>query len=326
MANKSEKNQINGWITINKPVGVSSTYVTNNLKRILRPKKIGHAGTLDPAACGVLNIALGEATKAIEYVQDLPKTYKFTVRFGEATDTLDLEGEIIEKNDIFPTLKQIESVIPQFLGKIKQTPPKYSALKIDGKRAYDLARQGVEFEIKEREIEVYDLKLDDWKLETGILDPRFREDDTAREAKQLSPITHHLSPIKEATFICQCSKGTYIRTLAIDIAKACGAIGVVTFLQRVAVGGFGLENSLNFNKDLPLQENQIISHLKPIDVGLDDIPVLHLVSPDCEKLKNGQKVPTNNKNGIFRAYNNQKLFAIISVENGVMKTKKVFNL
>jgi tRNA pseudouridine55 synthase len=305
MANKSEKNQINGWITINKPVGVSSTYVTNNLKRILKPKKIGHAGTLDPAACGVLNIALGEATKAIEYVQDLPKIYKFTVRFGEATDTLDLEGAIIEKNDIFPNLQQIQSVIPQFVGRIKQTPPKYSALKIDGKRAYDLARQGVEFEIKEREVEIYGLEL----LESSL-------------NSQLST----LKTIKEATFICQCSKGTYIRTLAIDIAKACGAIGVVTFLQRTAVGGFKIEGSLNFNKDLPLEENQIISHIKPIDVGLDDIPVLHLVSQDCEKLKNGQKVPINNKNGIFRAYNNKNLFAIVSVENGIMKTKKVFNL
>lgn len=316
---KSEKNQINGWISINKPVGVSSTYVTNNLKRILKPKKIGHAGTLDPAACGVLNIALGEATKAIEYVQDLPKTYKFTVRFGEATDTLDLEGAVIEKNDIFPTLVQIENVIPQFIGRIKQTPPKYSALKIDGKRAYDLARQGVEFEIKEREIEVHWLGVTGYRCQVT--------EEITKPKTKLKPETWNPEPsIKELTLTCRCSKGTYIRTLAVDIAKACGAIGVVTFLQRTAVGGFKIEESLIFNKDLPLQENEVISQLKPIDVGLDDIPVLHLNSQDCERLKNGQKVPNNRKSGLFRAYNNNQLFAIILVENGIMKTQKVFNL
>src|SRR5262249_55570749 len=142
---------------IDKPEGVSSTFITNKLKRILNPKKIGHAGTLDPAASGILPIALGEATKTIEYYETAKKRYRFTIKFGITTDTLDREGKIIEQNDIMPKLSDIEKVLPRFIGKIKQIPPQFSALKVNGKRAYDLAREGVEFELKEREISIYSL-------------------------------------------------------------------------------------------------------------------------------------------------------------------------
>jgi tRNA pseudouridine55 synthase len=302
---KDQKISLNGWLNIDKPVGVSSTFITNKLKRILNPKKIGHAGTLDPAASGILPIALGEATKTIEYTQDAKKAYQFTVKFGETTDTLDSEGKIIEKNDILPKLKDLENVIPEFIGKIKQTPPAFSAIKINGQRAYDLARKGEEFEIKQREIEIYSLKL-------------------------LKHKTDDNQYVTEATFEAQCSKGTYIRTLGADIAKATQAIGYIIFLRRIMVGNFNENEALKLeyiNEDLILRENEIKSHLKPIDVGLDDIPVLHLDKQACIKLRNGLKIPTDSKiAGIARVYDEKKLTAIAEIENGFVIPKKVFNL
>lgn len=303
---KNQKNlSLNGWLNIDKPVGVSSTFITNKLKYLLKPRKIGHAGTLDPAASGVLPIALGEATKTIEYLQDAKKIYQFTVKFGETTDTLDGEGKITEKNDKLPRIDEIIKVIPNFIGIIKQIPPVYSAIKIDGKRAYDLAREGVEVEMKEREIEVYGLNLINNKMNKEQY-------------------------VSEATFECKCSKGTYIRTLGADIAKHLQTIGYITFLRRVVVGNFNLDNSLApeiTNESLHFDENKIKSHLKPIDAGLDDIPVLRLDIEACSKLRNGLKLPTDSKiTGIIRVYDEDKLIALAKIENGQIAPKKVFNL
>ena len=305
---KNPKISLNGWLNIDKPTGVTSTFVTNRLKRILNPKKIGHAGTLDPAASGILPIALGEATKTIEYMQDAKKTYQFTIRFGETTDTLDAEGKITDRNDVLPKLEDIEKVIPNFIGKIKQIPPAYSAIKINGQRAYDLARLGEEFEIKEREIEIHSLKL-------------------ANEHK----IKYKNQLVEEITLECECSKGTYIRTLGADIAKTVQTIGYIAFLRRIAVGNFNVETSIkleNTNEGLILNENEIISQLKPIDVVLDDIPVLHLDIKACSKLRDGLRIPTDkNSQGIIRVYQeNEKLIAIAKIESGLVIPKKVFNL
>ncbi len=316
MQTKNQKNSLNGWLNIDKPVGVSSTFITNKIKRILNPKKIGHAGTLDPAASGILPIALGEATKTIPYMQDARKAYQFTVKFGETTDTLDREGKITAKNDIFPKLEEIEKIIPDFIGKIKQIPPAYSAIKIDGKRAYDLAREGIEFEMKEREVEIYRLKVTGYRSE--VKDPS-------------SPVTSHLSPnLSEMTFECECSKGTYIRTLGADIALAVQTIGYITFLRRTAVGGFNVAGAIKAeitNEGLQLTENEIRSHLKPIDVVLDDIPVLHLDIQACSKLRNGLKIPTDNDSkGIVRIYLDKQLIAFARIEKGLVIPVKVFNL
>ena len=305
MNEKRKKVSLNGWLNIDKPAGVSSTFITNKLKRILNPKKIGHAGTLDPAASGILPIALGEATKTIEYLQDAKKTYQFTVKFGETTDTLDREGKIIEKNNKFPKLEDIKKVIPDFIGDIKQIPPIYSALKINGERAYALARKGIEVEMKERQIHIYSLKLLDYK-------------------------TDNKQYVSEATFEVNCSKGTYIRTLGADIAKGTQTIGYITFLRRTAVGNFTENTALKLeipNEDLLLSDNEIKSHLKPIDVGLDDIPVLHPDMQACSKLKNGLKIPIDSKiTGVTRVYDDEKLIAIAEIEKGLLIPKKVFNL
>lgn len=304
MKTKKEKLSLNGWLNINKPVGVTSTYIVNRLKRTLNPKKIGHAGTLDPAADGVLPIALGEATKTIEFMQDARKTYRFTVRFGETTDTLDKEGNITEKNDILPSLEQIQAALPAFTGVITQIPPAYSAIKIDGQRAYDLARAGLEVKIKPRQIEIFSLKI-------------------------ISNVDNN-QKVKEATFEAECSKGTYIRTLGAGIAKYCQTIGYITFLQRIKVGSFVLDEAAapeKVNENLLFDENEIKSQLKPIDAVLDDIPVLYPDTKACEALRNGLKLPTDSKiTGIIRVYNDKKLIALAEVENGLLRTRKVFNL
>lgn len=318
MNQRTKKLSLNAWLNIDKPEGVSSTFVVNKLKKILNPKKIGHAGTLDPAASGILPIALGEATKTIEYIQDAKKTYQFTIKFGETTDTLDKEGKIIEQNDKFPKLEDIEKILPNFVGKIKQTPPAYSAIKINGRRSYDLARAGMQVEMKEREVEIYSLKVKEKRLKS--------------EDERLSPLTYNLSPrLSEITLECECSKGTYIRTLGADIAKAAQTIGYITFLRRTKVGNFDTENCLrleNTNEGLLLKENQIKSHFKPIDAVLDDIPVLHLDDKACSKLHNGLRLPTDsNIIGIIRVYDDKnKLIALAEIENGFVIPRKVFNL
>ncbi len=305
MKTKREKLSLNGWLNIDKPVGISSTQLTNKIKYLLNPKKIGHAGTLDPAASGILPLALGEATKTIEYMQDAKKAYQFTVKFGETTDSLDSEGKITETGRKLPALGELKKVLPQFIGKIKQTPPAFSAIKINGERAYDLARKGIVPDIKEREIEIYSLKLLDYNLVN--------------------------QQVNNATFECECSKGTYIRTLGSDVAQAIDTIGYITFLRRIKVGSFILENAYTpkiSDESLLFDANEIIRAIKPIDSVLDDIPVLNLDLSECVKLQHGLKIPVENKmNGIFRVYDeNKKLIAISNNENGILAPKKVFNL
>lgn len=363
---------LNGWLNIDKPLGVTSNQVLGMLKRVIRQSlvaslqssgkvklpKIGHAGTLDPLASGILPIALGEATKTIPYLMNAKKTYEFTIKFGAETETCDAEGKITATTDKLPSLEDLEKIIPQFTGKIRQKPPAYSAIKINGERAYDLARKGVEFEIKEREIEVYRLvvidKLSDkvgecesfraereilWSYNTNEISRSARNDAKLLTEQNLSnplPLERARGKYQEQSITLRaiCSKGTYIRSLARDIARALGSLGYVTYLRRTEYGGFDLNNAVTIgditkNKDeqnqgLQTSFESIISQIQPIDVVLDDIPVLHLDGDLCKRLRDGQSV-NHNQAGSFRVYCNGKLHSIAKCDGEKLKTVTVFN-
>jgi len=271
---------LHGWIILDKPVGLGSTQAVGAIKRLLReagePKtKVGHGGTLDPLASGVLPIALGEATKLCGRMLDATKAYEFTIRIGEETDTLDAEGQVVATSDIRPTLEQVEAILPRFTGEIEQVPPAYSALKIGGKAAYARARAGEAVEIKSRTVTVHSLCVS--------ASPR-QPDDLAqrrRDAKMLEP----------ATFEATVSKGTYIRSLARDMARAFGSVGHISYLRRTRAGPFDLEQavSLDFLEELA-KARQLTRAVLPLEAALDDIPALPVTSRQAELLRHGQRL------------------------------------
>jgi tRNA pseudouridine55 synthase len=256
---------LHGWIILDKPVGLGSTQAVGAIKRLLReagePKtKVGHGGTLDPLASGVMPIALGEATKLAGRMLNASKSYEFTIRFGEETDTLDAEGEVVLTSDVRPTQDQIDAVLPIFTGQIEQVPPAYSALKIEGKPAYARARAGETVEIKPRMVTIYELEL----LDLGD---------------------------REATFSAAVSKGTYIRSLARDIARALNTVGHVTMLRRTRAGPFSLEQavSLDFLEETA-KARQLDGAVMPLEAALDDIPALPVTPGQAQLLRYGQRL------------------------------------
>jgi len=256
---------LHGWIILDKPIGLGSTTAVSAVKRILReagePKtKIGHGGTLDPLASGVLPIALGEATKLAGRMLDATKAYDFTIRFGEETDTLDAEGQIVETSGVRPTPQQVEAVLPRFTGKIEQVPPAYSALKIEGKPAYARARAGETVPMKARTVTVNSLRA-------------IAED---QDAVMLS---------------AEVSKGTYIRSLARDIAHALNTVGHVTMLRRTRAGPFSLASaiSLDFLEEAA-KARALTRTVLPLEAALDDIPALPVTSRQAEMLRQGQRL------------------------------------
>jgi tRNA pseudouridine55 synthase len=255
---------LHGWIILDKPVGLGSTTAVSAVKRILReagePKtKVGHGGTLDPLASGVLPIALGEATKLAGRMLDATKAYDFAIAFGEETDTLDAEGEIIATSDVRPSLAQVEAVLPRFIGVIEQVPPVFSALKIDGKAAYARARAGEKLELASRQVTIHSLSI-------------------RREAD-------------EVTLSATVSKGTYIRSLARDIARALGTVGHVSHLRRTRAGPFGLEQavSLDFLEETA-KARALTRAVLPLTAALDDIPALPVTPDQARLLRHGQKL------------------------------------
>jgi tRNA pseudouridine55 synthase len=296
---------LSGWIILDKQVGLGSTQAVAAVKRMLReagePKtRIGHGGTLDPLASGVLPIALGEATKLAGRMLDATKAYEFTVRFGEETDTLDLEGKVIAVSAVRPTLAEVETVLPRFTGPIEQVPPVYSALKVDGERAYDLARKGEEVELKARSVTVHSL------LAIGF------------SGEELDDIT------LSATV----SKGTYIRSLARDIAHALGTVGTVTMLRRTKAGPFTLEQaiSLDFLGDAA-KARALTRTVLPLEAGLDDIPALPVTPDQARLLRHGQilfGIPASP--GLHLAREAETPVALVEVSDGQMKVVRGFNL
>ncbi|MXO95016.1 tRNA pseudouridine(55) synthase TruB [Erythrobacter aquimaris] len=318
-----------GWIVLDKPRGLGSTQAVGMVKRVLRQgghakTKVGHGGTLDPLAEGVLPIALGEATKLAGRMLDANKIYEFTIQFGEETDTLDTEGEVIQRSDRRPPMAAIKAVLEHFTGEIEQIPPKYSALKIDGKRAYDLARAGEEVEMKTRRVTIHSLTM------AGE-----REDPELRSAFQTSAgrpdpydVAAPLELAEAVTLTAHVSKGTYIRSLARDIARALGSVGHVTYLRRVKAGPFHENQAISLDKLEEIAKGAPLEHLLlPLEAGLDDIPALSLDPDSAQAVRQGRVLSDlPHTDGLYFAKLEATPVALVELIGGTAKVVRGFNL
>ncbi|MGB3797628.1 MAG: tRNA pseudouridine(55) synthase TruB [Alteraurantiacibacter sp.] len=325
----ADKLPAHGWIILDKPVGLGSTQAVGAMKRNLReggyPKvKVGHGGTLDPLAEGVLPIALGEATKLSGRLLDSDKIYEFTIQFGAETDTLDSEGEITATTDRRPPRAAIGAICEHFTGEIEQVPPKYSALKIDGRRAYDLARAGEDVEMKTRRVTIHSLTTlggaSDESLDSAFATTLGRPDPYDPQAP--------LELADSATLIAHVSKGTYIRSLARDIAHALGTLGHVTYLRRTKAGPFSENQAISLDKlneignGAPLQD-----HLLPLEAGLDGIPALALNPDSAQAARQGRVVSgLPHPDGLYFARLEDTPVALVELDGGTMKVVRGFNI
>lgn len=258
MGRKRKGRDISGWLVVDKPAGITSTAVVNKVRWALAAKKAGHAGTLDPEATGVLAVALGEATKTVPYITDAMKAYRFTVRLGQVTNTDDAEGEVTSSSDLRPTDDQIKEALHQFVGDIMQVPPQFSAVKIDGERAYKRARDGEEMELSARPL---------WVEELIMLD---------------RPDADHV------TLEMTCGKGGYVRSIARDLGQALGCGGHVRELRRIWSGPFEVEQGLSIEDiDSMAKSPELDAHLLPIKVGLADLPEATCPPESAARLRNG---------------------------------------
>lgn len=320
---------MHGWLIIDKPVGPGSTQVVGAVKRALREGgyakvKVGHGGTLDPLASGVLPVALGEATKLSGRMLDADKAYDFTIRFGEETDTLDAEGKVIAMSERRPTLAGVEAVLPRFTGPIEQLPPAFSALKIDGKRAYDLARAGEEVKLATRSVTIHSLTVRP-ELVEGLSLP-LQEDKGG--ALTGSARTDSDASLEEVTLSARVSKGTYIRSLARDIAHALNTVGHVTMLRRTKAGPFTLEKAISLDNLADLAKARRLEEaLLPLAAGLDDIPALTVTPREADLLRVGQQ-PTGSaaRPGLHLALLDDVPVALVECSGGVLRVVRGFNL
>lgn len=258
---KKRGRPVHGWVIVDKPLGLTSTQCLARVRRLTDAAKAGHGGTLDPLATGILPIALGEATKTVNWVMTAGKTYRFTVRWGEATETDDTEGAVTERSDVRPDRAAIEAALPSFTGEILQRPPAYSAIKVDGQRSYDLARKGEVLELAARPIRIDALRLVD------IPDP------------------------DHAVFEVDCGKGAYVRALGRDLALSLGTYGHITALRRTRVGRYDEKAAFSLDSLEELcQKDAAHAYLLPIETALDDIPALVLTGPQADRLKHGQPI------------------------------------
>jgi tRNA pseudouridine55 synthase len=323
---------IHGWLIIDKPVGPGSTDIVSAVKRALRaggyPKvKVGHGGTLDPLASGVLPVALGEATKLCGRALDSDKAYEFTIRFGVETSTLDAEGEVVATSERRPSIAAVEAILPRFSGPIEQVPPSYSALKIDGRRAYDLARGGVAVEMKARPVEVRSLTL---AAHPSIPS---RKSGRGGEGPESTPLPDFregpgAGSLNEATLSALVSKGTYIRSLARDIALALETVGHVTMLRRVKAGPFDLSRAISLDKLGQLAHaHQLEDALLPLTAGLDDIPALPVDPDQARALREGRKLAgIAAQPGLHLATDNHVPVALVELSEGELRVVRGFNL
>lgn len=304
---KRDKRDVHGWVVLDKPVGMTSTHAVSVIKRLFSAKRCGHAGTLDPLASGALPIAMGEATKTVPFVMDGRKLYRFTVRWGEERDTDDAEGRVIETSATRPTSEAVRALLPTYLGTIQQVPPRFSAIKIEGERAYDRARDGETVELAARPVDIDRLELVE------------------------SPDPDH------AVLEAECGKGTYVRSLARDMGRALGCFGHVSALRRVAVGSFS-EETMILLEDLEAVchraaagEGSLADALMPVETALDDIPALAIGRADAARLQRGQAVLLRGRDApIFRGpvyvTVEGQLLALADVDHGEIVPKRVFNL
>ena len=258
MARRKKGRDISGWLVVDKPAGITSTAVVNKVRWAFDAKKAGHAGTLDPDATGVLAVALGEATKTVPYITDALKAYVFTVRLGQATNTDDAEGEVIAQSDMRPSEAEITAALPQFIGDIQQVPPKFSAVKIDGERAYKLARDGEDVNLSARDLYVDSLEIVE------------------------KPDADHL------TLEMVCGKGGYVRSVARDLGESLGCYGHVRELRRVWSGPFEASDGISLETlDAHAKSLELDAFLHPLEQGLDDLPELKCTTEGAAKLRNG---------------------------------------
>jgi tRNA pseudouridine55 synthase len=300
---RREKLDVNGWIVLDKQPNITSTQAVAAVRRIFKAKKAGHAGTLDPLASGILPIALGEATKTVPYVQDGRKVYRFSVRFGIETDTDDAEGKATATSDKRPSRDQIVALLPAFTGTIMQTPPQFSALKVDGERAYDLARSGEKVELAAREIEIGSFLL------IAALDA------------------------DHAEFEVECSKGTYVRSLARDIGRKLGCLGHVSALRRTVVGEFTENDTVDLVKLEQASADQaaLYALLKPVAAGLESLPSVSVSPSDAQRLAQGQSVFLRGRDapifeGEVAVSVSGALVALAEMEAGALHPRRIFNL
>jgi len=301
------KQDVHGWLVIDKAVGMTSTHAVAVVKRLFAAKRAGHAGTLDPLASGALPIALGEATKTVPFIMEGRKSYRFTVRWGEERDTDDAEGRAVATSPERPDAEAIRAALPQFVGTIAQVPPRYSAIKIDGERAYDLARDGEVVDLEARPVIIHRLEL------VEMPDP------------------------DHAVFEAECGKGAYVRSLARDLGRLIGSFGHVSALRRTAVGPFG-EGDMILLVDLEALwhraaagEGNLADALMPVETALDDIPALAVSRADAARLQRGQAVLLRGRDApIFRGTvyvtASGRLIALAEVDRGEILPKRVFNL
>ncbi|MGB9153550.1 MAG: tRNA pseudouridine(55) synthase TruB [Alphaproteobacteria bacterium] len=261
MSNLEIRSLVHGWLVLDKPLGLTSTQALGRARRLLGGKKAGHGGTLDPLATGILPLAFGEATKLIPYIMDGDKEYEFTVRWGESRTTDDAEGAVVATSDIRPHAEQIRAALPAFIGLIQQKPPAFSAIKVDGERAYDLARAGEVVDLAAREVFIHSFEL------IEIIDEN------------------------TASFRAASGKGMYVRSLARDLAVKLGTVGYVSGLRRTKVGPFTLKNSVSMEQLKSLsKENAASTALLPLKAALWTIPTLVLSASEANTLRLGQKV------------------------------------
>jgi len=304
---RREKHDVHGWVVLDKPVGMTSTHAVAVIRRLFKARSAGHAGTLDPLASGCLPIALGEATKTVPYAMEGRKTYRFTVRFGEERDTDDAEGRVTATSEARPTAEEINALLPAFTGTIEQVPPAFSALKIAGERAYDLARDGETVVLPPRQVQIHRLEL------IGMPD---------RDHAELT---------------AECGKGTYVRAIARDLGRKLGCFGHVSALRREAVGAFGPNLMISLAQLEALchraaaGEASLAAALLPVETALDDIPALAVGQADAARLKRGQAVLVRGRDapiirGPVYVTSADRLIALAEMDRGEIIPKRVFNL
>jgi tRNA pseudouridine55 synthase len=304
---KRDRRDVHGWVVLDKPIGMTSTQAVAVVKRLFNAKRAGHAGTLDPLASGGLPIALGEATKTVPFVMDGRKRYRFTVCWGEERDTDDTEGQIVKTSDLRPTAEAISALLPRFTGLIEQVPPQYSAIKVQGERAYDLARDGEKVELAPRPVEIHCLSL----------------------VEQIDS--------NRSVFDAECGKGTYVRALARDIGRILGCFGHICELRRTLVGPFTESDMIPLAELEALcnraasGEGSLADALLPVETALDDIPALAVTRADAARLHRGQAVllrgrDAPNSSGTVYVTVAGRLLALAELGNGELIPKRVFNL
>jgi tRNA pseudouridine55 synthase len=309
MGRRKKGGIVNGWVCLDKPFGMGSTEAVSRVRRLFDAQKAGHAGTLDPLASGILPIALGEATKTVPFMMEAQKVYRFTLNWGISTDSLDREGEITGRSDVRPDVEAVRAALPAFVGEIDQVPPQFSAIKVDGQRAYDLAREGTDFELASRRVMIHEATVSD------------------------APDADHV----ELTI--RTGKGVYVRSLARDLAAVLGAEGHVSALRRERVGPFSTENavSLDFLTDL-VHRDAASEGLLPVATALDDIPELAVTDQDAFSLRQGRPIvllprQVETLKGRLRdgsrtvsAFQGQTLVALGQLRAGRLEPDRVFNL